>query len=171
MGTRGLFGFRYKGKWHVVYNHFDSYQSGLGVAIAREIAAAGPEGIAKWREVFDNESIVIVSESEDDGPEPTPKDVARLASYTDTTVSTKSLDDWYVLTRGCQGSLVKVMESGYLLNHVDAKGKPMWQVHAYIVDLDHDEFQHFVGSSLARARRLDKVTATMFDDDLDIMFA
>lgn len=169
MGTRGLFGFYYKGKFYVVYNHSDSYESGLGAAVAREIAAAGPEGIAEWKAAFDNGEIVVVSEDGD--RKPTPEDVARLAPYTDTSVSFGSLDDWYVLARRCQGSIVRVIESGYLVNHADDKGRPLWQVHGYIVDLDHNEFKHYIGETMARARRLDKVTATMFDDDLDIMWA
>ena len=30
MGTHGLFGFFYQGRFYVVYNHFDSYEDGLG---------------------------------------------------------------------------------------------------------------------------------------------
>jgi len=36
MGTRGLFGFR-RGRYYVVYNHFDSYPSGLGFQLWKEI--------------------------------------------------------------------------------------------------------------------------------------
>ena len=37
MGTRGNYIFRYKGKCYVFYNHFDSYFSGLGADIVREL--------------------------------------------------------------------------------------------------------------------------------------
>jgi len=37
MGTRGIFGFIYKGKRYIVYNHFDSYPSGLGLWLLIEI--------------------------------------------------------------------------------------------------------------------------------------
>jgi hypothetical protein len=37
MGTRGNYIFRYKGKCYVFYNHFDSYFSGLGEDIVREL--------------------------------------------------------------------------------------------------------------------------------------
>lgn len=37
MGTRGLFGFYYKGKYYLCYNHFDSYFSYLGKNLIREI--------------------------------------------------------------------------------------------------------------------------------------
>ena len=37
MGTRGNYIFRYKGKCYVFYNHFDSYFSGLGADIVKEL--------------------------------------------------------------------------------------------------------------------------------------
>ncbi len=37
MGTRGLYIFRYDGKWYVFYNHWDSYPSGLGQDIVKEL--------------------------------------------------------------------------------------------------------------------------------------
>lgn len=37
MGTRGLYIFRYKNKWYVFYNHFDSYPEGLGESIVAEL--------------------------------------------------------------------------------------------------------------------------------------
>ncbi len=168
MGTRGLFGFYHRGKFYVVYNHFDSYQSGLGAAIAREVAEAGPDGIVRWKKALDRGRIIVVSVSDGDAPKPTAEDIQRLAPYTNTDVGVQTLADWYVLTHKCQGSLVRVMESGYLLNHVDPRGKPMWEEHAYIVDLDRGEFKHYVGRTLARARRLADVTAAMFEGDLDV---
>jgi len=37
MGTRGHFGFRYKKKYYMIYNHFDSYFEGLGKDLLEEI--------------------------------------------------------------------------------------------------------------------------------------
>ena len=39
MGTRGRYGFRYKGRFIIFYNHFDSYCDGLGQKIRDELAA------------------------------------------------------------------------------------------------------------------------------------
>jgi hypothetical protein len=160
--SSGIFGFYYKGKFYVVYNHLDSYPETLGALVARDIKAAGKEGIAKWKEAFDSGRMVILPGFED-RPKPTPDDVARLAPYTDS--SSGNLDNWYVLTHKCQGSLFKVMKSGYLLNHVDEEGEPEWERYGYIVDLDKGEFHHYVGSRRAGRRRLEMVTATMFDDE------
>ena len=37
MGTRGYYVFRYKNKWYVFYNKFDSYPDGLGQLIVDEL--------------------------------------------------------------------------------------------------------------------------------------
>ena len=37
MGTRGYYIFRYYNKYYVFYNHFDSYFSGLGADIVKEL--------------------------------------------------------------------------------------------------------------------------------------
>ena len=37
MGTRSYYIFRYKNKWYVFYNHWDSYPSGLGQLIVDEL--------------------------------------------------------------------------------------------------------------------------------------
>jgi len=37
MGTRGNYIFRYKGKYYVFYNHWDSYFNGLGDLIVKEL--------------------------------------------------------------------------------------------------------------------------------------
>ena len=37
MGTNGIYGFYYKGKYYIYYRHFDSYLSGLGNEILREL--------------------------------------------------------------------------------------------------------------------------------------
>ncbi len=37
MGTRGLYGFRYKGRYILFYNHWDSYCDGLGQKILDEL--------------------------------------------------------------------------------------------------------------------------------------
>lgn len=37
MGTRGYYVFRYKNKWYVFYNSFDSYPCGLGQDIVNEL--------------------------------------------------------------------------------------------------------------------------------------
>jgi len=106
MGTRGLFGFFYKGKYYLVYNHLDSYPLGLGADLIGELRTADFEA---WKAMLDK--IIVVTEA----TIVTPEDIQRLSSYTDLTVSQQSTRDWYGLLRGCQGSYIKVLQSGYLL--------------------------------------------------------
>lgn len=50
MGTRGLFGFYYNGKFYVVYNQYDSYRSILGVNIINEIKKVIENGnFEEWK--------------------------------------------------------------------------------------------------------------------------
>lgn len=58
-------------------------------------------------------------------------------------VSTQSTNDWYCLLRECQGSIIKVLESGYLYNHVDNYGIPCWQEYAYIINFDTNKLDFY----------------------------
>ena len=141
MGTRGLFGFYYKGYYYVVYNHCDSYPSGLGAQIVEEIKQAIKDGSFKdWYSLI--EKIRIVN-----GTEPTTLDIQNLKKYTNLNVSTQSENDWYCLLRECQGSLKAVLESGYLMNHVNNKGNPIFQEYGYLVNLDTNQFDYYVKDS------------------------
>ncbi|KAJ7768285.1 hypothetical protein B0H16DRAFT_312852 [Mycena metata] len=48
MGTRGYRVYRWKGYYHVQYNHYDSYPDGLGVQIASEIPVRDEESYKQW---------------------------------------------------------------------------------------------------------------------------
>lgn len=92
MGTRGLFGFYFKGKYYLVYNHFDS--DDLQENLLAEIRAAIEDGsIDSWIDKLD--SIVVVSED----------------------------DTNYHKFRHCQGSFIRVLESGHLVEHPGGEGK------------------------------------------------
>ncbi len=49
MGTRGNYVFRYKRKYYVFYNHWDSYFSGLGDDIVKELQQMKPEDFDKMK--------------------------------------------------------------------------------------------------------------------------
>ena len=51
MGTRGIYGFFYKGKFYCFYNHWDSYPRGLGVTLLKELVKIVEEGrLNEWKE-------------------------------------------------------------------------------------------------------------------------
>ena len=98
MGTRGLFGFYYKGKYYVVYNQFDSYPSGLGVDIVEQIKCAMETGVfLQWPTKLENIKVI-----NPDSPHPTAEDIKNLTIYTDLRVSDQSTLDWYCLVLNCQ---------------------------------------------------------------------
>jgi len=166
MGTRGLYGFYYKGRFYLVYKHSDAYpdgSAGLGTQIAREIVEVGSDGIARWREAFDRETIVFVQE--EGSRSPTEQEIEHLAPYADTSVGTQSMSDWYVLLRRCQGSLRCVMESGYLLNAVGEDNKPGWQEYAYVVNLDTMALDYYEYRTLVASIPLPGVTLDTFTWD------
>jgi hypothetical protein len=151
MGTRGLFGFYYKNKFYVVYNHLDSYPEHLGKLLVEEITEAVKSGqvnsgevtngeVDQWMEML--EKIIWVDDGHTD---PTPEDIERLKPYTDLSVSSRSELDWYCLLRGTQGSMKKVLECGYMMNQVNSDGVPYFQEYAYILNFDTKKFDFYEG--------------------------
>lgn len=146
MGTRGLFGFYYRGKFYVVYNHWDSYPEGLGAQIVAELKrAVQANRLGEWIQLL--EHLKIVSST----VPPTQEDIEKLRPYTDLKVSNQSPTDWYCLLRGCQGSLTSVLECGYLDNCVNDQGVPHWEEYAYIVNFDTQKLDFYAGNELVKS--------------------
>ena len=153
MGTRGLFGFFYKGRLYLVYNHFDSYPSGLGLLLVREIQTAIDNNeLDFWKELLER-IIVIDCESS-----PSQIDVYRLRNFTDLMVSDQSTSDWYCLTHKCKGSLYSVLQSGYLYPAMDTNEKEWsdlsndyetkgiledYEDYGYVLNFDENTFDVF----------------------------
>ncbi len=128
MGTRGKFGFFYKGKYYFCYNHYDSYPSNLGVHLLLEILHAN---LDEWIKLLEN-----IKEVSDD-VEPTSEDILKLRKYTSTDVGEQSKYDWYCLLRYTQGSFHHVLNSGYMEN---VEGD-MGEEYTYILDFDNMVFK------------------------------
>ncbi len=127
MGTSGSFGFTYKGKKHLSYNHCDSYPEGLGKNIVDELKYAIDNNLLdEWTDKLDR-----LKEVSDEIP-PTDNDVKALEKYTDLNVSDGSTDDWYCLLRKTQGSLRSILECGYILSF-DEVGE-----YTYVVNMDRN---------------------------------
>lgn len=156
MGTRGLYGFYYKGKFYVIYNHFDSYPSGLGCNIVNEIQNEMDKygNLDRWIEMLKN--IKVLSETTQP-TQPTQQDIDKLAPYTDLSISNKSTFDWYCLLSKTQGSINKVFESGYLLNHVNDEQEPYFQEYAYIVNFDTNQLDFYYSDSKVASFSLSKL--------------
>ena len=140
MGTSGVFGFYYQGRFYVIYNHWDSYPEGLGQSVVGELFDVLHAGnLEQWKALVSQLKVV------GDGIKPTAEDIEKLKPYTNLSVSDRSTDDWYCLLRDCQGSLKEVLESGYCLNHCDNNRLDDFGEYGYIVNLDHEtlDFYHF----------------------------
>jgi hypothetical protein len=127
MGTRGYFGFYYKGKYYMVYNHFDSYWERLGKNVIAELKellnTIGYDELCKQVE-----GLKLI----DNDIEPTDEEINRLRKFSDLTVSTQNIHEWYCLLRKCQGSLKNVLESGYVESN-----ELEFEEYTYVVDLDN----------------------------------
>lgn len=136
MGTRGLFGFCYNGKYYLMYNHFDSYPYGLGYKLIKQIRTDITNGtFDSWQQKASMLQVVDM----DGDRKPTEPEITRLAPYTSLNVSRQSTEDWYCLLRGTQGNLDKILDSGFVLH-----GSLDWSSEAeyiYVINLDTSQFE------------------------------
>ncbi len=129
MGTRGAYGFRIDGEDKVTYNHFDSYPSGLGRDLLKEL-----RGCDRQRLFEVARKLVLV----DGKSKPTPEQIEQLRKYANTDVSTRSLDEWYVLLRETQGTILPWLngEVPVMIDNHSFLRDSLFCEWAYIVNLD-----------------------------------
>ena len=130
MGTNGLFGFRYKKKYYMVYNNFDSYYSYLGNNLLNELKIMMQnDDFEKWIKLFLNIKIVY------EDTIPTVDDLVKL---------NKSETDFYSLLHENQGSYIRCLQSGYLLIVKDVINDicndNITAEFIYILDFNHKTF-------------------------------
>jgi hypothetical protein len=152
MGTRGYYGFRYKKKYYMIYNHFDSYFSYLGKHLLDEIKEMiNNDEFDVWLETF--LALKIVTEND----KPTDEDIEKCMKYYDDSVGNGRPDNYYSLLRKCQGSYKQVFESGYALIHPDATfANDLWIEYAYMLDLDKKQF-HIVHNKVTKIYNFDEL--------------
>ena len=112
MGTRGTITFIFNGKRIKVYNHWDSYPSGLGVKLIDDLQIL-LKSMSIDKIISALNSIKIFTY----GTQPTEDDIKKLEKYTDLSVSNQTTNDIYCLLRGTQGSIIKILDAGYVCNH------------------------------------------------------
>ena len=137
MGTRGLFGFKWKGKYYLVYNHHDSFD--LRYDLVREIKEMLSSGQRDaWIKMLEN--IIIVDEE----TKPAECDIEKLKKYADLGVSTRSTTDWHCLLSRTQGSYVAVLESGYMINYSEEYLTGDLHIEcSYVLDFDKNTFAFY----------------------------
>lgn len=142
MGTRGTMAVQIDGQIKSMYNHWDSYPSGLG-----------EDMLAFAKTAKDDELVKQLARGLQPVPEgePTPEIIERLKPFTDLGVSTGSTSDWYCLLRNTQGDMAKTLQAGYY--EPFPIGDEEW---SYLVDFDTRQFLVWDGPS--------KIATFDFDD-------
>lgn len=129
-----------------MYNHWDSYPTGLGETIVtwiKNLDEAGIEdAIAKFK------ALVKV----DPDVPPTAEQREKLLGYADLRVSTQSLDDWYVLLRETQGDPQKTLDAGFYEDGFNCGGDEF----GYLIDLTKRMLWIFTGNSAGFRTSLDE---------------
>lgn len=139
MGTRGLLGFHIDGQDIGSYNHWDSYPSGLGAKVVAEITEALKGGIDAITDRV--RGLEILKEHE----KPTPEQIQRLKRYADCGVSNQSLQDSYCLLHNIQGSVIKILEAGAILENTEFIKDSLFCEWAYFINLDDETFEVYRG--------------------------
>jgi hypothetical protein len=156
MGTRGLFGFLYKGIYYIFYNHWDSYPAGLGKNLINEIKKAIVENrLDEWKEKVTLMRIIK------EGDLPTSEDIENLKWCTDLSVDNRSTSNWYCLLRGCQGSFEGVLKSGICLEGYSLENAySCWADYSYVLDFDTNTFKIYGGYEVTLS--LDNLDSVQF---------
>lgn len=140
MGTRGFYGFVIDGVEKIVYNHWDSYPSGLGQSVLEWLRFSVAEGTMESVRASVRDLRMVTN----DVP-PTPEQIVELKSYADTSVATRDLSDWYVLLRKTQGSPAQTLRAGYAEDAGDFPADSLFAEWGYVVDFDKDVFEVYEG--------------------------
>lgn len=134
MGTSGYMAFVLDGETKAQYVHNDSYPDGLGADVLDWLRAS-------WQR-YEVYALVRSLKVVDDNTTPSPEQIEALKQYANTSVSTKSLDEWYVLLRETQGDPVATLKAGYMYGttRVEPYRLGYSGEYTYIVDFDTKTF-------------------------------
>ena len=141
MGTRGAVGFRLNGKDYITYNHWDSYPSGLGLAVIKDIKKIGLKGMPDLPNYIGNIELVKGNST------PTPEQIKNTEPWHNLTVSEQSYSDWYCLIRDAQGTLLPYMTGKlrYMVDSHDFLFDSLFCEYAYIINLDDLTLEFYRG--------------------------
>jgi hypothetical protein len=140
MGTRGFMGLVIDGQAKIGYVHWDSYPEGLGAstldALRTLLLADSGDQVATLARRLE----VVSPETK-----PSREQQERLADYADMNVSTKSLDEWYVLLRRTHGDLVATLKAGYVEDASEFPYSSLFCEWGYLIDFDTKTFEAYRG--------------------------
>lgn len=137
MGTRGCYGFYKDGVTKATYNHFDSYIEGLGKDILDFI---GNTSIPKMNSIFNK--IELVRENSI----PTIEQIENCQDFTDLSVSSQNIIDFYCLLRKAQGDLnAYKTDLRYMIDSKEFLGDSLFCEYGYIINLDKNVLEFYKG--------------------------
>lgn len=129
MGTRGLFGFLCDNRLKMMYNHFDSYPSHLGVEAIRAIQRINLQ-LAKTR----INNIRLITHDYELNQD----DINKHKKFANTNVSTHDLTEPYCLLRKLQGNFLAYLngEADLMIDSLDFARDSLFCEWAWIINLD-----------------------------------
>lgn len=137
MGTRGVIGTLKDGVLHASYQQYDTYPSGTGADLQRELKAVMEEEdlVVDPEDLFDHlaplvDKMTYVEASE----KPTREQADRYSMFLNRKVSTG--DDWYAQLREQQGSLMKRLNAGIATESTTFIKDSLFCEWGYIFDFD-----------------------------------
>lgn len=149
MGTKGYFGFYYKGKYYLVRNQFDSFPRHVGTDLLNEVKEmVKNKKIDEWKMKIESLRLLIHDEDFDaltmeersfiihHFDNPFFKKV-RYPFFEDTSKFT--IDDLYHLFK-MNPSFTKILDSGFILMDDDIEKTKYDTSYGYILDLDNYTF-------------------------------
>jgi hypothetical protein len=140
MGTRGVYGFRFREQDKLTYCHFDSYPSYLGGLVLEFIQKTPAEDM---RGIFNR--ITLVKE---DDPKDAPSEALqrKYQEYFDETVAGGRKTDWYCLLRRAQGDLgVYARGVRHMIDFNEFIKDSLFCEYGYIVNLDTEALEFWLG--------------------------
>jgi len=137
MGTRGIYGFYRDGVDKLTYNHFDSYPEELGKNIVSFIKETT---ITELNQIFDR--IIMVEEDSI----PNLIQVYECEKYSDTSIGTGIITDWYCLLRNTQGDLNPYKEGLlYMIEYSGFIKSSLFCEWGYIINLNDNILEIYRG--------------------------
>ena len=135
MGTRGAIVLVANGEQKAIYNHWDSYPSGLGVEMLnftrknKRRSKAFPAEVAALKPV--------------PSTEPTADDFVKYAEFHDPGVDTGK--SWYSLLRHTQGDIPATLKAGLFEPSDSFLADSLFCEWAYVIDCDNKVFEVYEG--------------------------
>lgn len=136
MSTRGFVGFVVDGTEKIAYNHYDSYPSNLGCNVLEWLSKAHLGGAQRQASALR----VVSSDST-----PTAEDIERLRGYANQNVSTRRIDEWYVLLHETQGNPAAMLDAGVVEDGHEFPLDSLFAEWGYLVDFDARTFEVYKG--------------------------